>query len=179
MIKRFLMIASLLTPLSGFALESANYRLGAGDEIEILVYDEPDLTVDITINDDGNINFPLIGKISVTGNTATEVQKLIHDGLKGDYLLNPSVQVDIVGYRPFYIHGEVKNPGAYPYQPGLNIDQAVALAGGLTERASVSKIFIKQSDNSVKKADTHKSSKVELSYSVSPGDIITIEQSFF
>lgn len=169
-------ISALLLSLHVAASNNDNYRLGSGDQIEILVYDEPDLTVDITINDDGNINFPLIGSISVTGNTALEVQKMIHDGLLGDYLLNPSVQVDIVSYRPFYIHGEVKKPGAYPYHPGLNIDQAIALSGGLTERASVSKIYIKQSDNNSKNNDSR---KVQLTYSVSPGDIITIEQSFF
>ena len=177
MIDRLLafMLLSLLAMSTGaLASQAENYRLGAGDAIEILVYDEPDLTVEITINDDGNINFPLIGTVSVTGNTAAEVQKLIHDGLLGDYLLNPSVQVDIISYRPFYIHGEVKKPGAYPYRPGLNIDQAIALSGGLTPRASVSKIYIKQSNNTSKKG-----SNVALTYSVSPGDIITIEQSFF
>lgn len=174
MIPYFLIIMSLFSSLAFSANDVSNYHLGAGDEIKILVYDEPDLTVEITINDDGNINFPLIGLVSVTGKTAPQVQKIIHDGLLSDYLLNPSVQVDIVSYRPFYIHGEVKKPGAYPYKPGLNIDQAVALAGGLTERASVSKIYIKQSHN-----DNKKGSKVKLTYSVSPGDIITIEQSFF
>lgn len=170
---KYVCLMALLFSFSCVALDSANYRLGAGDEIQILVYDEPDLTVEMVINDDGNINFPLIGSISVTGNTAVQVQKLIHDGLLGDFLLNPSVQVDIISYRPFYIHGEVKKPGAYPYNPGLNIDQAIALAGGLTERASVSKIYIKQSDSGVQ------SSKVPLNYSLSPGDTITIEQSFF
>lgn len=174
MIKAFFIITSLVASFYLSAMENDNYRLGAGDEIQILVYDEPDLTVELTINDDGNINFPLIGIVSVTGNTASQIQKIINDGLKGDYLLNPSVQVDIVNYRPFYIHGEVKKPGGYPYQPGLNIDQAIALAGGLTARASVSKIYIKQSGN-----DNKKGTKVQLSYSVSPGDIITIEQSFF
>lgn len=170
----YILIIFLLFISSSLTALESTYRLGVGDEIEILVYDEADLTVQITINDDGNINFPLIGRISVSGNTATQVQKLIHDGLKNGYLLNPSVQVDIITYRPFYIHGEVNKPGAYSYQPGLNVDQAIALAGGLTERASASKIFIKQLQKSSKK-----SSKVELSYSVSPGDIITIEQSFF
>jgi len=174
MMKTFVIIVSLFASLAVSANEGTIYRLGAGDEIQILVYDEPDLTVEITINDDGKINFPLIGLVSVTGKTAPQVQKLIHERLKGDYLLNPSVQVDIVNYRPFYIHGEVNKPGAYPYKPGLNIDQAIALAGGLTERASVSKIFIKQSQSENKKG-----SKVKLTYSVSPGDIITIEQSFF
>lgn len=174
MIKSILIFISLFVSCSSLANESSYYRFGAGDEIRILVYDEPDLTVETIINDDGNINFPLIGSVSVIGKTGPQVQKLVHDGLKGDYLINPSVQVDIVNYRPFYIHGEVKKPGAYPYKPGLNVDQAVALAGGLTERASVSKIFIKKSKN-----EAEKEKKVKLTYSVSPGDIITIEQSFF
>ncbi|RBW46774.1 polysaccharide export protein [Psychromonas sp. B3M02] len=154
------------------AAEVDNYRLDAGDEIKILVYDEPDLTIETIINDDGNINFPFIGLVSVTGKTVPEVQKIIHDGLSGDYLLNPSVQVDIMTYRSFYIHGEVNQPGGYPYQPGLNVDQAVALAGGLTNRASVSKIY-------VKKSQTEGEQNVKLTYAVSPGDIITIKQSFF
>lgn len=178
MIKIFIFIFSFVSLFSFSSMvvaeDSGNYRLGAGDEIQILVYDEPDLTVETIINDNGNINFPLIGEVSVIGNTSKEVQKLIHDGLKGDYLLNPSVQVDIVTYRPFYIQGEVKSPGAYPYKPGLNIDQAIALGGGLTERASVSKIYLKQTNNQESKGN-----KVKLTYSVSPGDIITIEQSFF
>jgi len=174
MIKKLLVMASLLPSFMVSALDNVEYQLGAGDEIQILVYDEPDLTVKTTINDDGNVHFPLIGVVSVAGNTTRELQKLIHDGLEGEYLLNPSVQIDVVSYRPFYIHGEVKKPGAYSYQPGLNIDQAVALAGGLTERASVSKIFIKQSNSS-----NQTDSNVELSYSVSPGDTVTIKQSFF
>jgi polysaccharide export outer membrane protein len=165
---------SLLTSHVLYAEDVTNYRLDAGDEIRILVYDEPDLTVELTINDDGNINFPLIGLISVTNKTTPQVQGLIHNKLKGDYLLNPSVQVDIINYRSFYIHGEVQQPGGYPYKPGLNIDQAIALAGGLTERASVSKIYMKGSKNG-----DSSSKKVNLSNSVSPGDIITIEQSFF
>ena len=170
----FTLLILSLTSFIAYADNSSNYRLGAGDEVQILVYDEPDLTINTIINDNGNINFPLIGEISVTGNTTNQVRNLIHNGLKGDYLLNPSVQVDIIRYRPFYIQGEVKKPGAYPYKPGLTIDQAIALGGGLTERASVSKIYLKQINN-----QTNKGSKVKLTYSVSPGDIITIEQSFF
>ena len=156
------------------AEQSDDYLLDAGDQIRILVYDEPDLTVERFITDDGNINFPLVGSIYVTGKTTRQVQKLIHDGLKGDYLLNPSVQVNIITYRPFYIHGEVKRPGAYPYQPGLTVDQAVALSGGFTARASTSKMYIKRA------FATNKSrKKVSLTYSVGPGDTIIIEQSFF
>lgn len=156
------------------AQQSSDYLLDAGDQIRILVYDEPDLTVERFITDDGKINFPLVGSIYVTGKTTRQVERLIHSGLKGDYLLNPSVQVNIITYRPFYIHGEVNRPGGYPYQPGLTVDQAVALGGGFTERASTSKMYIK-------KAFSAKQSrkKVSLTNSVGPGDTIIIEQSFF
>ncbi|WP_409439075.1 polysaccharide biosynthesis/export family protein [Psychromonas sp. GE-S-Ul-11] len=172
MMNYFFVLLMFFSSFNLSAAELTNYRLDAGDEIKILVYDEPDLTIETVINDDGNINFPFIGLVSVTGKTLPEVQKVIHDGLLGDYLLNPSVQVDIITYRSFYIHGEVNQPGGYPYQPGLNIDQAIALAGGLTARASVSKIYLK-------KSQTQGEQKVELTYAVSPGDIITIKQSFF
>ena len=89
------------------AAKNTDYYLAAGDQIRILVYDEPDLSLEVQISDDGKINFPLIGTVFVSGKTSKQVQKLIHDGLKGDYLLNPSVQVEILTYRPFYIHGEV------------------------------------------------------------------------
>lgn len=151
-----------------------NYVLDTGDEIQISVYDEPDLMVETIINDDGFINFPLIGSLLVSGKTTSQVQKLIYDGLLGDYLLNPSVQVDIITYRPFYIHGEVKKPGAYSYQPGMRIDQAVALAGGFTSRASESKIYIKKSVSSEVTKEN-----VKLTTAISAGDTIIIEQSFF
>lgn len=174
MIKKVLFLLICLFCTNTFAKVINNYVLDTGDEIKIVVYDEPDLMVETVINDDGFINFPLIGSVSVKGKTTSQVQQVIHKGLLGDYLLNPSVQVDIVAYRPFYIHGEVNKPGAYPYQPGMRIDQAVSLAGGLTERASIKKIYIKKAITN----DVTKES-VKLTTAISAGDTIIIEQSFF
>jgi len=174
MMKNLIAIMIFLISFQLHANQSSDYTLAAGDQIRILVYNEADLTLQVLIGDDGKINFPLVGNIHVSGKTTKEVQKLVHDGLKGDYLLNPSVQVDIIIYRPFYIHGEVQKPGAYAYKPGLTVDQAVALGGGFTERASVSKIYIEKVLN-----NKSQKKKVSLSYIVAPGDTITIEQSFF
>lgn len=174
MMKNIINVLLLFICFNLQANPSGDYILDAGDQIRILVYDEPDLTVELLISDDGKINFPLVGSIYAMGKTTKDIQQSITNGLKGDYLINPSVQVDIVTYRPFYIHGEIKKPGAYAYQPGLTVDQAVALSGGFTERASVSKMYIK------KAFDAEKARKlVPLTYSVGPGDTITIEQSFF
>lgn len=150
------------------------YRLGSGDVVKITVYGQDDLSLETRLSDVGIINYPYLGEIKLIGLTLPELESYIYNGLKGDYLIEPSVSVSITDYRPFFINGEVKKPGGYPYQPGLTIDKAAALAGGYTERASKTKIFIVR--------DTDGSSttiSVDRSGTVLPGDIVTIEQSFF
>ncbi|MCP4414681.1 MAG: polysaccharide export protein [Gammaproteobacteria bacterium] len=152
----------------------SKYRLGSGDRIEISVFDETELSLVSLLSDTGIINYPFLGELKLTGLTVKEVEVTITNGLKGPYLVNPSVQVSVVEYRPFFIDGQINNSGAYPYQPGLNVSKAVALAGGFTERASKTKIYvIRASDKSQKKI------KVSLNDPIYPGDIVNIEESFF
>ena len=150
------------------------YQLDSGDTISISVFGEPDLQKEIIINNRGSINFPFLGEISVKGLTLSELEIKIVDGLKPDYFINPNVSVVIKQYRPFFIKGQVKSSGAYPYQPGLTVDKAVVLAGGFTERASRDKIFIIRAKDASKK-----SVNVAIDAEVFPGDIITVKQSFF
>lgn len=157
------------------------YRLGAGDLISIKVYDEPNLSLDkVKIADTGSISFPFLGNINVLGKTPKEVEETIVTGLKGPYLVNPSVTVLILEYRPFYVIGEVKRPGSYSFQPGLTVARAISIAGGFTERASKNSIYIEH--DFVKKKTLKKRSSeesVELDNNVNPGDVITVKQSFF
>ncbi len=150
-----------------------NYQLGTGDLIRIQVHDEADLTLEARITDAGVIRYPFIGDIRVAGRTPVQLQEQITAGLKGDYLVDPKVSVSILDYRAFYINGEVKSPGGFPFKPGLTVHKAVTLAGGLTERASTSKIYIipENAPNQRKQAG--------MNTPVGPGDIVTIEQSFF
>lgn len=164
-------ILSLFIPFS--LLANNSYTLGPGDKIEIKVFGQKDLTVETLLSNSGQINYPFFGEIRVTGLTVKQVEKLIYKGLKGDYLVNPNVYVHVVQHRPFYIHGEVKQPGGYPYQPGLTVNQAIALAGGLTERASKEKIYLFKEKN--KKTQINAS----LTYKVNAGDTILIKQRFF
>jgi len=152
---------------------SADYKLGPGDKIEISVFGEKDLSISVLLGNSGKINYPFLGEISLVGLSVKQVENMIVRGLKGDYLINPNVSAYVSVYRPFYIHGQVKKPGAYPYQPGLTINQAVALAGGLTERASVEKIFL------FKDRSKGQQIKASLSTVVFAGDTITIQQRFF
>lgn len=166
-------LASLLFSSLVLAQSGENYRLGPGDSIEIKVYGEEELDLSTQLTDSGIINYPFLGALRLSGLTLKEVEVLIHDGLKGDYLITPNVYVGIVTYRPFYIHGEVKKPGAYPYQPGMTVNQAVALAGGLTERASKEGVNLSREGNKLQQETGTLNSRVFA------GDTITIQQRFF
>ena len=153
----------------------STYRLGSGDVVSIRVLGEDDLKREkIRLSDAGTISFPIIGEIRVLGKRVAELEALIANGLRGKYLLNPVVSVTIEEYRPFFVNGQVEKSGAYPYQPGLTIRKAVSLAGGFKERASKEKIFVIHEDDK-----TQTAVKVDQSALVRPGDIITVEESFF
>ena len=150
------------------------YRLGPGDRIIIKVFGEEDLSMDVRLNDTGRLNYPFLGELVVQGLTVAELEQLITRGLKGSYLRDPTVTVLIAEYRPFFVNGEVQKPGGFPYQPKLTVEQAIALGGGFTQRASHSRIeVIRASD------PQHKAVRVELTDPVFPGDIITVKQSIF
>lgn len=153
---------------------SKDYRLGAGDKIQIRVYGEDDLTLETQISDTGSFIYPFLGEIKVNGLSLSQLETVIRTGLTGDYLIKPDVLVSIVEYRPFFIQGEVNEPGGYAFQPGLTINKAAAVANGFTERASKKKIYIIRGDD-----PRQDRSKVELTTLVRPGDIITVEQGFF
>ncbi len=107
-----------------------SYLLGPGDRIIIQVYGEEELKIETQLTDSGKINYPFLGEIDAKGLTIKQLEARIYSGLKGDYFIEPNVFVGMVEYRPFFIHGEVKVPGGFPYKPGMTVNQAVALAGG-------------------------------------------------
>lgn len=153
----------------------AQYRLASGDVIRINVFGEKELSIEeIRLTDAGTFSYPFIGEVRANGRTARELEQLLIDKLKGDYLVDPRVTVSILKYREFFISGEVKSPGGYPYQPGLTLRRAVALAGGLTERASENRISIIRD-----KDPSRQPQKATLDTQLEPGDTITIDQGFF
>lgn len=151
-----------------------SYALGGGDTISIQVFDEQDLSMEAVIDSNGIINYSFLGELEVGGRTTEQIEQKITELLKDGFLANPSVNVTITGYRLFYISGEVRKPGGYPYVPGLNLEQAIALAGGLTDRASKRKMYLIKGGS----ADKNRV-RVKLGTSVDPGDTITIEEGFF
>jgi polysaccharide export outer membrane protein len=176
---RFISAGVLLAFCGAFAMaqgdSASSYRLGAGDVITIQVLGEDDLKRErIRLSDAATISYPILGEIRLAGKTVGELERLIRDGLKGRYLVNPQVTVTINEYRNFFINGQIEKPGGYPFIPGLTVRKAVSLAGGFKERASREKIFVIREEDR-----TQTPRKVDLNASVQPGDIITVEESFF
>jgi len=176
--RRWLMrslLFALASPWPTWAVaQTAGYRLGSGDKLRITVFNEKDLSGDFDVNDQGLVALPLIGQVKVGGLTITEAQELITQRYGKDYLVNPRVNVEVLNYRPFFILGEVKNPGSYPYVNGMTVLNAVALAGGYTPRANRNNITVKRASNP-------QGSEVEVQEDtvVLPGDVIRIHERFF
>lgn len=163
------------TPAQQGAIGLSSYPLGAGDVISIRVFGEDDLSQEkIRLTDAGTIFYPAVGEFRVLGLTLGDLERAIADRLRGRILVNPRVSVEINEYRPFYINGMVHRPGGYPFQPGLTVRKAAAVAGGFRERASLSKIYLIQENDAQKRPR-----KVEIDTPVGPGDIVTVEESFF
>ena len=176
-IARFiLLLAGLLASVSwAQTVELSSYKLGAGDMISVRVLGEDDLRRErVRLSDAGTISFPILGEIRVKGLTVGALEELITRGLKGRYLVNPQVTVAIEEYRNFFVNGMVEKPGGYPFAPGLTVRKAISIAGGFKERASREKINIIRDDD-----PQQTPRRVDQNAAVLPGDIITIEESFF
>jgi polysaccharide export outer membrane protein len=170
-----LLFALWLLPAAYAADSGAQYKLASGDVLRITVFGEPDLTFEeIRLNDAGMFSYPFLGEIAAKGLTPNQVEKIIVNGLKQGYLVDPKVSLSQVAYRSIYINGEVQKPGSYPFEPGLTLAKAIALGGGLTERASIKRVTIVRGDGSPPLTD-----KVTLSTVIAPGDTISIAQGFF
>lgn len=149
------------------------YRLSAGDKVRIAVFGEDDLTVTGQVSARGTISYPLLGEVRVTGLTPGELEDLITTRLRGPYLIDPRVSVSIEAYREFFVMGQVNRPGSYPYLPGLTVRKAISVAGGFTERASRSKLFV------VSESAPANERKVGTDDPIGPGDTVIVKESFF
>jgi len=150
------------------------YVLGPGDRLRIKVYNEPDLTGEYEINSAGFISLPLVGQIKASGATTSQLERTIVAKMKGQISQDPKVNVEIAAYAPFYIFGEVKKAGEYPYRPGLTVADAVATAGGLTYRANEDKIYLRRAGSAVEETVS-----LEMRVRIYPGDNIRVDERFF
>jgi protein involved in polysaccharide export with SLBB domain len=146
-----------------------SYRIGPNDVIHIQVYGEDDLTVERKVGGDGTIDYPLLGLIGVTGRTTEELQADLTARLSAGYLKQPRINVSIARHRNIYVSGEVKTPGAFPYEEGLTVQKVITMAGGFTERASKTDLRVERHHD----YDTELLN-VEVTAAVLPDDIIVV-----
>lgn len=150
------------------------YRLGSGDHLKVKVFGHDDLSGDVYVDGTGSVSLPLIGTVKAGSLTIRELEQVVADKLQPDYLRNPRVTVEVLNYRPFYIIGEVKNPGSYSYVNGMSIINAVALAGGYTYRARENSVFITRGTDQSKAKQRADHDTIVL-----PGDVIEVPERFF
>ena len=112
------------------------YLLDSGDKLRVFVFDQPDLSRIYAVDHAGNIMVPLIGLVHARKRTTYGVAHSIRQRLAARFVRDPHVTVDIFEHRPFFILGEVRAAGQYPYVNGMTIETAVAIAGGYSERAN-------------------------------------------
>jgi polysaccharide export outer membrane protein len=151
------------------------YTLGAGEEVRVVVFGQTQLTGEFTVNDRGAISVPLLGDIPASGETTDALAQNIATALEDKkILLNPSVSVQVVQYRPVFILGEVVKPGQYPYEPGMTALTLVAIAGGFTYRAQTGYISV------LRKVDGHVvEGRAPRGEEILPGDVVTIFERYF
>lgn len=153
---------------------SSEYRLDAGDRIKIVVYGQDSLTGEQLVGADGTVTLPLIGNVSAVGTTTQELTAKIQKKLADGFFQNPSVTVSMVAYRPFYILGEVNQPGQYEYAVGMTVHDAVAKAGGYTYRAQEKSILLKRAG-----AEEEIRVTLDKDLPIRPGDTIRIVERYF
>jgi polysaccharide export outer membrane protein len=156
------------------ATSAATYLLGPNDRIRLKVYGEPDIAGEYEVDAGGQISVPLAGHIRAGGLTTKQLERAVTSALAKGIVRDPRVNVEVALYRPYYILGEVKKGGEYPYRLGLTVLDAVASAGGFTYRANESKVYLRRAGGTIEELYP-----LDAPVAVFPGDNIRISERFF
>jgi protein involved in polysaccharide export with SLBB domain len=166
----------------------ANYRLAANDLIDFRVFQEPELDAVIRISGDGNAIFPLVGQVPIAGKTVGEATELLRKRYMNGYLTSPQIALTVRTYarKVFTILGQVQKPGSYEIEGSESISllQAIGMAGGYTRIANPGNVTVKRNEGGVERVYRFNAKKMaksdsETSFTVKPGDVITVAESIF
>ncbi|KAA0577430.1 polysaccharide export protein [Azospirillum sp. B21] len=161
-------------------LETANvgqiseYRLGAGDALRVIVFGEEQLSGEFRVDGTGKVAMPLIGEVSAKDRSTRDLEKEISTRLSAGYVKDPKVSVEVLNHRPFFILGEVRNPGQYQYVNGMTALSAVAMAGGYTYRAKEDYVLITRGADPKKEIR-----RAPITTSVMPDDVVRVPERYF
>lgn len=150
------------------------YQLDTGDAVRVTVYGDTELSNTYRVDDNGAIAFPLVGPVPVRGQTTTVAASRIAAALANGYMRNPDVAVEMAEYRPFFIQGEIGNPGQFPYVYGMTVRAAISTAGGFTPTADRDNAVVYRPQGGQMAKGT-----VDLDFPINPGDTIVISERWF
>lgn len=156
------------------AASPSSYVLGPNDRVRVKVYGEPDITGEYEVDSAGYVSVLLAGRIKAAGMTPQQLERAIALALSKGIVRDPRVNVEIALYRPYYILGEVKKSGEYPFKGGLTVLDAVASAGGFTYRADENKVYLRRAGSA-----TEETYPLDQPVLVFPGDNIRIPERYF
>jgi protein involved in polysaccharide export with SLBB domain len=153
---------------------SGSYVLGPNDRVRLKVYGEPDITGEYEVDSNGLVSIPLAGHVKAAGLTTRQLEQAVVSALSKGIVRDPRVNVEVALYRPYYILGEVKKSGEYPYRLGLTVMDAVASAGGFTYRANEGKVYLRRSGGNIEEIYS-----LDEPILIFPGDNIRVPERYF
>jgi protein involved in polysaccharide export with SLBB domain len=168
----------------------SGYVLRANDQIAVEVFGEDDLRTNTRLNGEGNLSLPLIGSIHLAGMTLAQATSKVTELYARDYLVNPKVTLTLVGYakRRFTILGQINRPGSYEMPEGspdgVDLLEAIAMAGGYTRIAAPERITVRRrtasGEDQILRVDAKRLAKrAGENFEVKPGDTVTVAESLF
>ena len=173
--------ATAESPTIPVAIPPGDYRVAAGDVLQVFVWKEPELTRDATVRQDGKISVPLLGDVPAANRTPEQLAIDVTAGLKR-YLTAPQVTVAVkeANAARFFVIGKVAKPGAFPLLGRTTLLQALAVGGGLQEFAKADRIVIVRDEKGIQTFVTLNYKKLEAANDITqnvvlqPGDTILV-----
>jgi polysaccharide export outer membrane protein len=164
----------VLGPDFGAPFQQGGYTLDSGDRLRVVVFGQDGLTNSYIVDASGHIDMPLIGPVSARGLTSEQLAGRIAGALRQGFIREPHIAVEVEAYRPFFILGEVVQPGQYPYVANMTVETAVAIAGGFGPRGYRRSVIIsRNSGGSTVRFE------VPITYPICPGDTVQVEERWF
>jgi polysaccharide biosynthesis/export protein len=165
------------------------YLIGAGDQLNINVWRQPELSLSVPVRPDGRISVPLISDMFVAGKTSTQVAADIQEKLKA-YMQDPSVTVIVTAFvgppsQQVRVIGEAAQPKAIPYREQLTVLDVMIAVGGLTEFAAGNRTVLVRTENGkqvqyqVRLEDLVKNGDITANVAMKPGDVLVIPEAYF
>lgn len=159
----------------------ADYVIGPDDELQVVFWQEKDLSAEVVVRPDGRISLPLINEVQAAGSTPSQLRTAIMQAASR-FVTDPSLTIFVktINSRKVFVMGMVGRPGPYPLNDSMTVLQMLATAGGLAEFAKADEIVIMRTEQGQTKSfkfnykDVRKGKNLQQNIALKPGDTIVV-----